>query len=93
MLVRIGGVPPDDENLCDFFHEFRVLSHIFERIQDQPKQTKFNTFEIGKNIIMNAKIILSTLNHCASSRMQPLQNHVDFIIIDEGERHCLHSID
>lgn len=90
IIVRIGGVPPDDENLCNYFHEFRVLSRIVELIRKEPKRDKFNTYEIGKEIIKNAQIIVSTLNHCSSSRMQSLKNHVDFIIVDEGKYNCLH---
>ncbi len=85
ILVRIGSVPPDDESLCEYFHEFRVLSRIFQLIQKEPQRNEFNKYEIGKKILDNAKIILSTLNHCASSRTQSLKNRVDFIIIDEGE--------
>lgn len=83
-------MPPDDEALCEHFHEFRVLSKIFELVQKNPEKDKFNTHEIGREIIQNAQIVVSTLNHCASSRMQLIKNHVDFVIIDEGKYTCLH---
>ncbi|CAF3994652.1 unnamed protein product, partial [Rotaria sp. Silwood1] len=84
ILVRVGGQPPEDENLCEHFHEFMIHKTVFQMLTNEPQRKTFNTSKIAKDILENVKIIVSTLNNCASSRLDFLKNKVDFIIIDEG---------
>lgn len=37
-------------------------------------------------LIRHAKIVVSTLNYCGSSRMSAMRKYTDFIIIDEGSQ-------
>jgi hypothetical protein len=41
--------------------------------------------EAETRIINHAKIVVSTLNYCASTRMDLLKTSTEFIIIDEGK--------
>ncbi|CAF4119609.1 unnamed protein product, partial [Rotaria sordida] len=94
-LIRIGGQPPEDESLCEYFHDFNILTKVVEMIRKEPERKKFNTNNIGREILQKSKIIISTLNHCASSRMHSLEYFIDFVIIDEAcqalEPDCLNA--
>lgn len=41
--------------------------------------------ETEKRIVQHAKIVVSTLNYCGSTRMHLLKRSTSFIIIDEGK--------
>ncbi|CAF4928041.1 unnamed protein product, partial [Rotaria sp. Silwood1] len=37
ILVRVGGQPPEDENLCEHFHEFMIHKTVFQMLTNEPQ--------------------------------------------------------
>jgi hypothetical protein len=84
-LVRVGALPPNDEDLCNHFLDFLVLGKIVERLHTDQNLHTVELPKLQQDILNNATIIVSTLNNCGSSRLLPLIDRVGFVIIDEGE--------
>lgn len=80
----MGSQPPNDEDLCDHYLDFLVLTEIFLLLKEDPKLKHVDIVELQENILKKSKVIISTLNNCASSRLNSLGNKVEFVIIDEG---------
>ena len=84
-LVRIGCQPPDDYHLCNYFLDFMILQDIVEVLKVERKPSPNIAHETEARIVRQAKIVISTLNYCGSSRMNPLKSSTAFVIIDEGK--------
>ena len=84
-LVRIGCQPPDDKRLCDHFLDFMILQDIVNVLRDPRKPSDNIARETETHIMRHAKIVVSTLNYCGSTRMQHLKSKTAFVIIDEGK--------
>jgi hypothetical protein len=84
-LVRVGCQPPDDHRLCEHFLDFMILQELVESFEYEPYIKPVEARRTEIRIMKRAKIVVSTLNYCASSRMHSLKSQVDFIIVDEGE--------
>lgn len=83
-LVRIGSLVPTDIDLSNNWLTFLVLQEIFQIIQKDRTKQKVDLRKIQDKIFGKAKIIVSTLNNCTSSRLSSLVDKVALVIIDEG---------
>lgn len=86
MLVRVSCQPPDDYRLCDHFLDFMVLQDMVNVLKTERRVEDNLAKSTETRLIRHAKIVVSTLNYCGSSRMSAMRKHTDFIIIDEGIR-------
>ncbi|CAF3445449.1 unnamed protein product [Rotaria sp. Silwood1] len=68
-LVRIGCQPPDDYHLCDHFLDFMILQDIVNFLKEEPRPNSNIAQETEARIIRHAKIVVSTLNYCGSTRL------------------------
>jgi hypothetical protein len=84
-LVRIGCQPPDDHHLCGHFLDFMILQDIVNFLKLGQRISPTIAPETETSIMRHAKIIVSTLNYCGSTRMHQLKSSTAFIIIDEGK--------
>ncbi|CAF3993783.1 unnamed protein product [Rotaria magnacalcarata] len=85
-LIRIGSQPPSDDLLSSNFLSFLVLEEIFSILQADRNTKTVKLSKLQEKILNKAKVIVSTLNNCASSRLSPLVGKVDFVIIDEASQ-------
>jgi hypothetical protein len=62
-----------------------ILQEIVNVLKEgsKPSDTIANTTEA--RIMRHAKIVISTLNYCGSTRMERLKKSTAFVIIDEGK--------
>ena len=84
-MIRVGCRPPEDERLCNVFLDFMTLEDIVEVLKQPEKPGDNLAHEKESHLMRNAKIVVSTLNYCGSSRMNQMRRSTEFIIIDEGE--------
>ncbi len=84
-MVRIGCQPPDDYRLSDHFLDFMILQDIVNVLKDGSKPSDTIAPETEARIMRHAKIVVSTLNYCGSTRMHQLKSSTAFVIIDEGK--------
>jgi len=62
-----------------------ILDEIVKILKTGEKPEPTIAQEKENHILRQAKIVISTLNYCGSTRMHPLKSSTAFIIIDEGE--------
>jgi hypothetical protein len=84
-LVRIGCQPPDDYRLCDHFLDFMILQDIVNDLRKERRVKSNIAQETETDLMRRAKIVVSTLNYCGSTRMHHLKSSTAFVIIDEGK--------
>ncbi len=85
-MVRVGCRPPDDHNLCNHFLDFMILQDMVDTLKTtEQKPSPTLAQETETHLMRQAKIVVSTLNYCGSSRMHQLKSSTAFIIIDEGK--------
>ncbi|CAF3939048.1 unnamed protein product [Rotaria sp. Silwood2] len=84
-LVRIGCQPPDDYHLCDHFLDFMILQDMVNALKIEQRLNTNLAKETEARIVRHAKIVVSTLNYCGSTRLLPLKSSTVFVIIDEGK--------
>ncbi|CAF0885357.1 unnamed protein product [Didymodactylos carnosus] len=89
-IVRVGCRPPESKELWDYFLDYRVISELVVKLKTEPA---FNRSTIEKKIqyklLKSTKIIISTLNYSASSRLRLLYDDptgVSFLIVDEASQ-------
>ncbi|CAM4798071.1 unnamed protein product [Rotaria magnacalcarata] len=84
-LVRVACQPPDDYRLCNYFLDFMILQDIVNVLKTEQNPSPKIAQETESRILKHAKIVISTLNYCGSTRLQPLKATTGFVIIDEGK--------
>lgn len=84
-MIRVGCQPPDDFRLCDHFLDFKVVKDIVGVLKSGEKPSDNIAQQTENRIMRHAKIIISTLNYCGSTRMHQLKGSTAFVIIDEGK--------
>ncbi|CAF1063351.1 unnamed protein product, partial [Didymodactylos carnosus] len=83
-VIRVASQPPDDHRLCDHFFDFMVMCEVVDMIKSRGYVTTNEVRKAENYIIKRAKVIISTLNYCASARLHQLNGKVAFVIIDEA---------
>ncbi|CAF1344387.1 unnamed protein product [Didymodactylos carnosus] len=87
-VIRVGCQPPEDKHLCDYYLDYMVIEKLANKLINREK---LHRSTIGKTIqhklLRKAKVIISTLNYSASSRLRLLyenKTNVSFLIVDEA---------
>jgi len=62
-----------------------ILQDIVEFLKGGQRPSDNIARETETRIMRHAKIVVSTLNYCGSSRMNQLKSSTAFVIIDEGK--------
>jgi hypothetical protein len=62
-----------------------ILQDIVEFLKGEQRPSDNIAQETETRIMRHAKIVVSTLNYCGSSRMNQLKSSTAFVIIDEGK--------
>ncbi len=85
-LVRVGREAPLDHSVCEHFLESLTMQELVEKMQDGETVSYKTADSIKRNVLYNAKVIVSTLNYSANNTLLSIkiQKSVKFIIIDEG---------
>ena len=91
-LVRVACQPPDDYNLCSHFLDFMVLKDIVSVLKNSTYVEDNLAKSTESRLMRHAKVVVSTLNYCGSTRMSAMKKSTDFIIIDEGIFETDHSM-
>ncbi len=84
-MVRIGCQPPDDYHLCNHFLDFMILQDIVDALKVERRVDRNIAQATEARIMRHAKVVVSTLNYCGSTRMHRLKGSTAFVIIDEGK--------
>ena len=84
-IVRVGRQPPNEYELSEYYADFMIMENLVEMLRSEPYLPNRVAQDVEKRLFQNAKIFISTLNHCGSFRMRCLVKKVGFLIIDEGK--------
>ena len=87
MLVRVGREAPLDHLVCQQFLESLTMLKLVEQMQKGQTATSESVDAVKNDILINAKVIVSTLNYSANNVLLSIkrQKSVHFVIIDEGK--------
>ncbi|CAF3891570.1 unnamed protein product [Rotaria sp. Silwood1] len=85
-VIRVGCQASDEYKLSDYYLDHLVLQELVRQLKSKPDLLNSEAQKIEKKIVEKAKIVISTLNYCASTRLRHLVHKLALIIVDEASQ-------
>ncbi|CAF4791458.1 unnamed protein product [Rotaria sp. Silwood1] len=85
-VIRVGCQASDEYKLSDYYLDHLVLQELVRQLKPKPDLLNSEAQKIEKKIVEKAKIVISTLNYCASTRLRHLVHKLALIIVDEASQ-------